>query len=88
MPELTNENYLRKIPNDFVLTVLVARRVRELSRGAKPLIETTLRSPVEIAFEEIKQGRVKIKSDNEKERALQQENPLGSNGVNSGLQGL
>ena len=70
MPEITNEEYLKKTKNDFMLTVLVTRRVRELSRGARPLIETKLTSPVEIAFEEIKQGKVEIKSNDEEQPAL------------------
>ncbi len=70
MPEITNEEYLKKTKNDFMLTVLVSRRVRELSRGARPLIETQLKSPVEIAFEEIKQGKVEIKSNDEEQPAL------------------
>ena len=70
MPLLTNEDYLRKVPNDFLLTILVSRRVRELRRGGRPLIETSLKDPIEIAFEEIKQGKVKAKLDDEAEPAL------------------
>jgi len=70
MPLLTNEDYLRKVPNDFVLAILVSRRVRELRRGGRPLIETSLKDSVEIAFEEIRQGKIKAKLDDEAEPAL------------------
>ena len=66
--EKTNEKYLQGAWNDFMLTTVVSQRVKELRAGATPLIETRSKSPVEIAFEEIKRGKIQIKrDDNEKD---------------------
>ena len=66
MLELSVEECLKKIPNNFMLTALLTKRVRELRRGARPLIETKLKKAVEIAMEEIKQGKVEIKFEDAK----------------------
>jgi len=63
MPQLTNEEYLKKISNDYILTILVSRRVNELARGSRPLIETKLTNPIEIAFEELRLGKIEAKAD-------------------------
>jgi len=62
MPQLTNEEYLKKIPNDYILTILVSRRINELARGSRPLIETKLKDPIEIAFEELRLGKIEAKA--------------------------
>lgn len=59
----------QKIGNTFELTVLLQRRCQELVRGAKKLVEGDFKSPVDIALEEIVQGKVWLAPGNE----LQQE---------------
>lgn len=66
MPDITAERCLSKIQNNYGLTVILAKRVRELRRGARPLIETKSKSPVEIAMEEIAQGKIEVKYEEEK----------------------
>ncbi len=51
--------------NKYLLSVMVAKRAKELERGAKPLIETKYRKPMMIALEEIKAGKVFIKEEKE-----------------------
>lgn len=41
--------------------MMVAKRVKELKAGAKPLVETKQRKPLTIALEEIKAGKVYLK---------------------------
>lgn len=47
--------------NKYLLSMMVAKRVKELKAGAKPLVETKQRKPLTIALEEIKAGKVYIK---------------------------
>lgn len=47
--------------NKYLLTMMVAKRVKELKAGAKPLVETKQRKPLTIALEEIKAGKVYLK---------------------------
>jgi DNA-directed RNA polymerase omega subunit len=56
--------------NKYLLTMMVAKRAKELEKGAKPLVETKYRKPMLIALEEIKAGKVFIK---EKKESLKSE---------------
>lgn len=47
--------------NKYLLSMMVAKRVKELKAGAKPLVETKQRKPLTIALEEIKAGKVYLK---------------------------
>jgi len=51
--------------NKYLLAMMVAKRAKELEKGAKPLIETKYRKPMLIALEEIKVGKVFIKKKKE-----------------------
>jgi len=63
--EQINAKALEKVNYDrYLLSVAVAKRVEELSKGAKPLIENTKNmQPTEIAIREIAQGLIQIKED-------------------------
>jgi len=56
--------------NKYLLATMVAKRAKELEKGAKPLIETKYGKPMMIALEEIKAGKVFIK---EKKESLKSE---------------
>ncbi len=66
----TKEEYLKKVPNDFILTILASRRVKELRKGSRPLIDTKMKSFVEIAFEEIKEGKIDFKQEDEEKPTI------------------
>ncbi len=42
----------------FQLIHMVSKRVSELQNGAKPLVHTKLTSPVEIALQELAEGKI------------------------------
>ena len=44
----------------FRLTALVQARVRELLEGARPLVERRGRSDIEVAIQEIAEGKIEI----------------------------
>ena len=45
----------------YLLTMMVAKRAKQLIAGAKPLIKTKSKNPVTIALEEIREGKVYLK---------------------------
>ena len=49
--------------NKYLLSMMVAKRVKELNAGAKPLVESKHRKPLTIALEEIKAGKVYLKEE-------------------------
>jgi len=61
MVDITSEKALAKIGNAFILATLLAERVKELRRGAKPLVETDSKNPMEIALQEICAGKITYK---------------------------
>ncbi|HCL90451.1 MAG TPA: DNA-directed RNA polymerase subunit omega [Candidatus Atribacteria bacterium] len=51
--------------NKYLLAMMAAKRAKELSKGAKPLVESKHRKPTIIALEEIKAGKVYLKEKEE-----------------------
>jgi DNA-directed RNA polymerase subunit omega len=63
MARVTVEDCLRKVDNHFQLTVIAAKRAKQLYSGAGATIDTTTRKekPTVIALREIAQGKVRVK---------------------------
>jgi DNA-directed RNA polymerase subunit omega len=57
---LKNDDIIEKVGGRFKLTALIQRRWLELMRGARPLVETQGKTPMEVVIEEILQGKVGI----------------------------
>jgi DNA-directed RNA polymerase omega subunit len=45
-------------PNSYEVVVAAARRARQLNLGLKPLVETQMKRPVDIALAELAAGKV------------------------------
>jgi len=58
--------------NKYLLTMMIAKRAKQLLAGAKPLIKTKFKNLVAIALQEIKAGKVYLK----KKKDLEKENPF------------
>ena len=58
MARVTVEDCLKKIPNQFELAVLGAKRAHQLIKGARPLVESDNREIV-LALREIAAGKVR-----------------------------
>lgn len=63
MTQVAIEELLKKSGSVYKLVILAAKRAKELSEGAPPLVETSQRKITSIALEEILQGRVFNKAD-------------------------
>lgn len=59
MARVTVEDCLEQIPNRFLLTIVAAKRTKQLYKGAKPLIENKSHNKkVVMALREIAEGAV------------------------------
>ncbi len=54
----------------FKTTVLIQKRLRELNRGARKLVDDQAKNPIEIVMHEIDAGRIELIPDNEENREL------------------
>ena len=55
---LNNDEIIRKIGGRFKLTALIQRRTVELMQGARPLVDVEGRTNIEIAIQEIVEGKI------------------------------
>lgn len=49
-----------KFGGRYKLTVLIQKRLRELTKGAQKLVDVDSRNLIEVVLEEIKQGKIAI----------------------------
>jgi len=49
------------VENKYLLTMMVAKRAKQLRAGAKPLVETKNKKPILIALQEISERKVYLK---------------------------
>jgi len=63
MARVTVEDCLREVDNHFQLTVLAAKRAKQLYGGQGATIDTTTRreKPTVVALREVAQGKVRVK---------------------------
>jgi len=57
---LRNDDIIDKVGGRFKLTALIQRRWLELMRGARPLVDPTGKTPMEVVIEEILQDKIGI----------------------------
>lgn len=55
---LKDDAVVRELGGRFKFTALVQHRIRELMEGARPLIERNGRNDLEVAIEEVVQGKI------------------------------
>ena len=59
------DELVEKVGGRYRFTVLVQKRVKQLIRGAVRLIESDTKNLINVAIEEIKQGKIGIEGDPE-----------------------
>lgn len=64
MARVTIEDCLPKVPSRFALTILAAKRSRQLGAGARPLVQAK-NKPSVVALREIATGKVRFERDPE-----------------------
>jgi DNA-directed RNA polymerase subunit omega len=69
MARVTVEDCLEKVDNRFLLVMLAAKRVKQLYKGARPLIENrAVNKNVVISLREIAAGKVAFELTSRKSR--------------------
>ncbi len=58
MARITVEDGLKKVPNEFELVLLAAKRAQQLINGAHPLVKSDNREVV-LALREIEAGKIR-----------------------------
>lgn len=56
--------------NKYLLTMIVAKRAKQLIAGGQPLIKTGHKNPVAIAMEEMKEGKIYLKKPSDPKSSL------------------
>ena len=54
----------------FKATVLIQKRIRELNRGAKRMVDGEFRNQIDVAIAEIEQGKIELVPDTEENREI------------------
>ncbi len=54
----------------FKTTVLIQKRLRELNRGARKLVEDHAKNPIEVVMREMEAGRIELIADNDENREV------------------
>jgi len=57
---IKDEDVINRIGGRFKLTALIQKRWRDLMFGARPLVEPAKLTPLEIAVQEVVQGKIGI----------------------------
>jgi len=55
--------------NKYLLTMMIAKRAKQLQSGSKPLLISKHKQPILIALEEIKAGKVYLKEVQESQKS-------------------
>lgn len=70
MARVTVEDCLDKVENRFLLVMLASKRVKQLYKGAKPLVDSRSNRQVVSALREIAAGKVSYELSKKQQRAL------------------
>ncbi|HEX5773898.1 MAG TPA: DNA-directed RNA polymerase subunit omega [Geomobilimonas sp.] len=68
MARVTVEDCLEKVDNRFLLVMLASKRVKQLYKGAKPLIDNSSNKNVVLSLREIAAGKVSYEITSRKSR--------------------
>ncbi|MFN5321261.1 MAG: DNA-directed RNA polymerase subunit omega [Planctomycetota bacterium] len=63
--ELKEEAIVRKVGGRFKLSTLIQKRLVQLNRGARPLIDTNLTDKMAIVLQEIEQDKIYLDTTNQ-----------------------
>ena len=65
MSRIVYDDLVEKVGGRFKLSVLVQKRLKELMRGARPLVDVDTNDKLEIIYEEILQDKIDLVSEEE-----------------------
>ena len=62
--ELKNEEIVNKLGGRFKLSTLIQKRLVQLNKGSRPLVEMATNNNMEIVLQEIKQDKIFLDASN------------------------
>ena len=65
LEELKEEEIVNKVGGRFKLSTLIQKRLLQLQRGSRPLVETNLKDNMKIVLQEILQDKIFLDSSGE-----------------------
>ena len=65
LEELKEEEIVNKVGGRFKLSTLIQKRLLQLQRGSRPLVETNLKDNMKIVLQEILQDKIFLDTSNE-----------------------
>ena len=71
--KLSLEELVSKVGNRYKLVALTSARVRELSEGARPLVEIDSKNLADIALAEISSGKISLRRYAKEEKGDQED---------------
>jgi DNA-directed RNA polymerase subunit omega len=66
MKKIRTQDLLEKVDSQFKLVTLAAKRVKSLSHGAQPLLKKKKSNLIEVALEEIAEGKITYQNESSK----------------------
>ena len=64
LEELKEEEIVNKVGGRFKLSTLIQKRLLQLQRGSRPLVDTKLKDNVKIVLQEILQDKIYLDTSN------------------------
>jgi DNA-directed RNA polymerase subunit omega len=64
LEELKEEEIVNKVGGRFKLSTLIQKRLLQLQRGSRPLVDTTLKDNLKIVLQEILQDKIFLDQSN------------------------
>jgi len=65
LEELKEEEIVNKVGGRFKLSTLIQKRLLQLQRGSRPLVETNLKDNLKIVLQEILQDKIFLDQSNQ-----------------------
>ena len=75
MPESEEKKIIKPV-NKFLRVITIAKRARQLSEGARPLVEGHSNDPIETAMREVEASKIQVEMKKPKEFKLVKETIL------------
>lgn len=60
MARVTVEDCLEQVPNRFLLTIVAAKRAKQLYKGSQPLVTSKRNKNIVLSLREIAEGKVEF----------------------------
>ena len=64
------QNLYKQVGGVYMTTVLIQKRLRELNRGARKLVDCQAKNPIEVVMAEIEESKIELIPDTDENREV------------------